>query len=341
MKKWWLILFGLGLLAFTLSKEFKLAYPSYFPNSIYDFKKNPLTQQKIDLGRVLFYDPILSKDNTISCASCHSSYNAFAHVDHDLSHGIGDQIGTRNAPALMNLAWQTAFMWDGAINHLDMQALAPISHPKEMDEDIAKVVTKLRHMPMYRGLFFNAFADSTITGEQTLKALSQFQLTFISANAKYDSVKRKESVFSSQELNGYRLFKQHCNSCHAEPLFSTFEFADNGLSVDSTLNDLGRVVVSQNPLDSFKFKVPTLRNLAYSFPFMHDGRFTKLSQVVTHYTNLTFCNQKDKRLQQPIILTENEKVDLVSFLLTLSDKSFVFNPDYSYPKEILARWRRN
>jgi cytochrome c peroxidase len=341
MKKLWLILFGLGLLSFTVSKGFKLAYPSYFPKPVYDFKKNPLTQQKIDLGRVLFYDPILSKDNSISCASCHSPYNAFAHVDHDLSHGINDQIGTRNAPALINLAWQSEFMWDGAINHLDMQALAPISHPKEMDEDIANVVSKLRQIPMYRGLFFDAFADSTITGAQTLKALSQFQLTFISANAKYDSVMRKESVFTEQEANGYHLFKQHCNSCHTEPLFSTYEFTDNGLNIDSTLNDLGRVVISHNPLDSFKFKVPTLRNAAYSFPYMHDGRFAKLSQVVTHYTSLTFCNQKDKRLQQPIILTQNEKVDLVAFLLTLSDKSFVFNPNYSYPKEILARWRRD
>lgn len=334
-------MFTLALLSFSVSKALKYSYPAYFPKPVYDFKSNPLTQEKIDLGRVLFYDPLLSRDNTISCASCHSPYNAFAHVDHDLSHGIDDQIGTRNAPALMNLAWQSEFMWDGAINHIDVQALAPMSHPKEMDEDFTNVVQKLRQSAMYRGLFYDAYGDSTITGTQTLKALSQFQLTFISANAKYDSVKRKESVYTAQELNGYKLFKQNCNSCHAEPLFSTYEFANNGLSADTTLNDLGRVVVSQNPLDSFKFKVPTLRNLAYSFPYMHDGRFAKLSQVVNHYTNLTFCEQTDKRLQQPIILSENEKVDLVSFLLTLSDKSFVFNPDYSYPKEIMARWRRN
>jgi cytochrome c peroxidase len=208
-----------------------------------------------------------------------------------------------------------------------------------MDSDFATIVELLRQSTMYRSLFYDAYGDSTITGAQTLKALSQFQLTFVSANAKYDSVRRKESVYTAQELNGYRLFKQHCNSCHAEPLFSTYEFADNGLTIDTTLNDVGRCAVSQNPMDSFKFKVPSLRNLAYSFPYMHDGRLNKLSQVVNHYTNLTFCEQRDKRLQEPIILTKNEKVDLVSFLFTLSDKTFVFNPDYSYPKEILARWR--
>ena len=146
------------LTAFTAKKVYQLEYPNYFPKPVYDFKKNPLSQNKIELGRALFYDPVLSKDNTIPCASCHSSFNSFAHTDHALSHGIADKIGTRNAPALMNLAWHQTFMWDGAINHLDVQALSPISHPKEMGEKIEDVVAKLQHSKIYPKLFFEAFS---------------------------------------------------------------------------------------------------------------------------------------------------------------------------------------
>jgi cytochrome c peroxidase len=143
----------------------------------YTFANNPLTAQTIQLGRALFYDAILSRNNTISCASCHSQYNAFAHADHALSHGIDDSIGTRNAPALMNLAWQPVFMWDGAIHHLDVQPLAPIHNLIEMDENIQHVVEKLRQSAIYPPLFAKAFGDTTITGERTLKALAQFMVT--------------------------------------------------------------------------------------------------------------------------------------------------------------------
>jgi cytochrome c peroxidase len=175
-----------------------IEFPSHFPKPVYDFKKNPLSKEKVELGRVLFFDPILSKDKSISCASCHSSFNAFAHTDHDLSHGIGDSIGNRNAPALFNLAWQSSFMWDGAVNHLDVQALAPITHPKEMGEDLETVVRKLQASKIYPKLFFKAFNDSIITGERVLKSLSQFQLTLISANSKYDRVKEGIENFTEQ-----------------------------------------------------------------------------------------------------------------------------------------------
>jgi cytochrome c peroxidase len=148
---------------------------------------------------------LYSKDSSISCASCHSPYNAFAHVDHKLSHGIADRIGKRNAPALMNLAWQRTFMWDGAIHHLDMQALAPISHPDEMAEDIHHIVAKLRQKPLYPKLFYQAFGDTTISGERLLKAIAQFMLRITSANSKYDSVMRHERQFNPQEAKGYVL----------------------------------------------------------------------------------------------------------------------------------------
>jgi len=305
--------------------------PIYFPKPVYDFNQNPFDSSKINLGRILFYDPILSKDNSISCASCHSPYNAFAHTDHDLSHGIFDSIGNRNAPALFNLAWQKSFMWDGAINHLDVQALAPISHPKEMGSDISEVIKKLSLSKEYKQLFFEAFKDSTITSSKILKALSQFQLTLVSANSKYDKVKLGKEEFTEQEKNGYQLFKNNCASCHIEPIFSNFIFENNGLPLDPTLNDFGRYEITQRENDQRKFKVPSLRNLSYTYPYMHDGRFMTLKEVVNHYTSgVEKSNTLSTHLNKPIQLSTNDKVDLIAFLLTLNDKDFVFDKKHQF-----------
>lgn len=305
-----------------------------FPPTHYDFSKNPSSDAIIFLGRNLFYDPILSADNTISCASCHSSFNAFAHTDHDLSHGINDQIGNRNAPALFNLAWQSTFMWDGAIHHLDVQALAPISHPKEMGSSLQEVIKKLENSGKYKALFFKAYQDSLISTERIFKSLAQFQLSLISMNSKYDSVMRKQAKFTEQENAGYQLFQKNCNSCHKEPLFSDYSFKNNGLAVDPTLDDWGRYGITKQASDSLLFKVPSLRNLSYSYPYMHDGRFKTLRQVLNHYVNEIVKHPTlSKELIQGVELSSNEKVDLIAFLLTLNDKSFVFNPAFSFPKE--------
>ena len=306
--------------------------PKNWPKPVYNFTNNALTKSKVELGRVLFYDPILSKDNTISCASCHSPFSAFTHIDHALSHGIHDSIGTRNSPALMNLAWQKTLMWDGAINNLDMQALAPITHKAEMANDIKSLVQKLNTIKLYKHLFKDAFGDSLATGEKTLKAISQFLLTVISSNSKYDRVMKKQEIFTSQEINGYRLFQKHCNTCHKEPLFTTNDFANNGLSIDTLLNDYGRFIITKNPSDSLKFKIPTLRNIEFTFPYMHDGRFKKLSQVMTHYTSqIQSSATLASELKQKITLTSNEKVDIIAFLMTLSDREFVFDKRFADP----------
>ena len=321
----------ISVLAFIKTDEFTV--PKNWPAPAYNFKNNPLNASGIALGRQLFYDPLLSKDNSISCASCHLQFTAFTHVDHALSHGINDSIGTRNAPALMNLAWQSSFMWDGAINHLDVQALAPISHPSEMGETLSNVLDKLRTKQKYRTLFFKAYHDSSITGEQTLKAISQFMLTLVSSNSKYDSVQRQQSHFTAQEKRGYQLFKTFCNTCHTEPLFSTYEFANIGLPVSKTLNDSGRLRITQKANDAFKFKIPSLRNVEFSYPYMHDGRFKKLSEVLNHYTKgIQYQETLAPQLEKPILLSSNEKVDLIAFLLTLTDKHFLFNPRFGYPK---------
>ncbi len=302
--------------------------PEGWAKPAYDFSKNPLTKEGFELGRHLFYDPILSRDNTISCASCHLQATGFTHVDHELSHGIDGKIGTRNSMTIMNVAWSKYFMWDGGVNHLDVQPLAPLGNGVEMDETLENVVKKLNASTKYKTLFFKACGDSLATGQKTLFAFSQFTLQLNSYNSKYDKYIRQEvgGEFTAQEINGLQLFRTLCASCHTEPLFTNNSFENNGLPVDTTLNDFGRFNITHNPSDSFKFKVPTLRNIQFTFPYMHDGRFKKLRDVINHYTTTD-------KLKKPIVLTSNEKVDLIAFLLTLTDTEFLFDRRFGFPRE--------
>lgn len=318
--------------------EVYFTIPEFWPKPEYNFSKNPLSQEKIQLGRALFYDPLLSADNTISCSSCHSQYNAFTHSDHKLSHGIADQIGTRNAPALQNLAWRNSFMWDGSAHHLDAQALAPLTNPIEMNETLEHIVAKLQRSNKYPKAFYAAFGDSIVTGQRTLQALSQFMVTLVSSNSKYDKVMRKEKgfSFSESESKGYLLFKNNCASCHKEPLFTNDRFESNGLEPDSLLKDIGRMKITGHRKDSLLFKVPSLRNVEVSYPYMHDGRFANLQMVLFHYTN-GIHNSKTlpKQLRKKMNLSEDDKRNLINFLKTLTDEEFLRNKDYSFPREFL------
>ncbi len=332
---WGLLLSGFSLYELAQPGTPLFAVPPGWPAPNYDFSRNPLTEAKVELGRKLFYDPILSVDKSVACSSCHLYFTAFTHVDHALSHGVEDRFGIRNSPALMNLAWSQSFMWDGAIHHLDMQALAPISSHTEMDEDFAHVIEKLQQHKKYPGWFAGAFGDSSITGERFLKALAQFQLTLVSANSKYDQVQRQDSgvSFSEAEQRGYTLFQTNCAGCHREPLFTTGDFANNGLAVDPTLQDWGRMRISQNPADSLKFKIPTLRNIEVSFPYMHDGRFLKLEEVLQHYVSgVSTSPSLAPELARGISLSEPEQADLIAFLRTLTDKTFLYNPKHGFPR---------
>jgi len=326
-----------GVLLFSFATDRKPAWPK----EIYNRAQNPSTPAKVDLGRVLFYDPVLSADSSTSCASCHSSFTAFAHVDHNRSHGIHDSIGLRNAPALMNLAWQKNLMWDGAVVHLDVQALAPITNKLEMDEQLPHVLSKLRRSAMYRDLFLKAWGDTLINGERFLKSISTFMLSLESRQAKYDEVLNHEAVFTDQEKNGYALFKKHCDACHREPLFSTYQYASNGLALDPHLRDFGRMRVTQRGSDSLLFRIPSLRNVEFTFPYMHDGRYKTLNEVLKHYTHdLNDAAVLTKPLVKNISLDEHESVDLIAFLLTLSDRQFVFNPDFQYPRKIVSAYAK-
>lgn len=329
---WTCAIYICGAFVILKPEPIYLKTPKGWPKPHYDFSQNPLTEEGFELGRKLFYDPILSRDNTISCATCHLQATGFTHVDHELSHGIDDKIGTRNAMALINLAWNKNFLWDGGVNHLDMQPLNPIQSPAEMDESLAHVVEKLQQTQKYPQLFEKAFGTQKITGQLTLKALSQFMLLLQSANAKYDRVMQGRENFSQGEQKGYELFKQHCAACHKEPLFADDRFESNGLDLDEDLKDIGRMKITGKKEDSLRFRIPTLRNIQFTFPYMHDGRFKNLTEVINHYNSLPSNKHVPKELRLPMQLTDHDRADLIAFLKTLTDQEFLFNPKYSYPK---------
>ncbi|WP_199141987.1 cytochrome-c peroxidase, partial [Pedobacter sp. ASV12] len=239
--------------------------PSNFPEPAYNLAGNKVTKEGFELGRALFYEPRLSRNNTITCGSCHIQSSAFTQHGHDVSHGIDDRLGTRNSPPIMNLAWNKAFMWGGGVYDLDLQPIVPITTHEEMDENLTNVFAKLQAMPKYKTMFKAAFGTEQISTANFMKALSQFMVMCISSNSKYDKVMRKEGnvSFTAEELEGYNIFKQKCASCHAEPLFTDGSFRNNGLPPNA-INDLGLYPTTLIQADKYKFKVPSLRNLQYT-----------------------------------------------------------------------------
>lgn len=336
------VLFLVSSCSLMLSKRTEVFNsPIDWPKAVYDFETNPLTEGGFQLGRMLFYDPVLSRDSTISCASCHLQATGFAHVDHDLSHGIDGRIGMRSAMTLMNLAWSNSFMWDGGVINLDRQAIAPITSHDEMDADLNRVLEKISQMPKYQVAFQQVFGKKSITVQNLLLALSQFEVSLVSANSKYDQFKRGELVFTEQEQKGLLLFEKHCASCHPAPLFTTGEFKNNGLSIDKDLMDFGRMKITNFPSDSLKFKVPTLRNIKFTSPYMHDGRFENLREVLNHYSEGIKDGMVAAELKGGLPLTSENKTDLIAFLLTLTDKEFLYNPRFAFPRENYFETRRN
>ncbi|WP_293916229.1 MULTISPECIES: cytochrome-c peroxidase [unclassified Sphingobacterium] len=312
---------------------------AHFPDPVYDFSRNEISREGFELGKRLFYEPRLSRNNTIACGSCHIQSAAFTHHGHDVSHGIDDRLGTRNPMPIMNMAWQKEFFWDGGVFDLDLAAVNAITNPVEMDETVPNVLRKLRAHPEYPALFKKAFGSEEITDARFFKALSQFMLMAVSDQSKYDKVRRNEdgASFTASEQKGYLFFQKNCSTCHSEPLFTDRTYRNNGLAPNRS-NDIGRDSVTLNPADKYKFKVPSLRNLAYTAPYMHDGRFLTLNRVIEHYRNGMVDSptldpvfrQKDGRLGIP--MTEEEKEDLLAFLNTLNDRAFVTNPLLAGPE---------
>lgn len=310
----------------------KFVIPKGWPQPAYDFSKNPLTEEGITLGKKLFYDETLSKDGSISCASCHQQFGAFNTYDHPLSHGFNNSMTTRNAPGLFNLAWQKEFMWDGGINHLDLQPLAPITAENEMAETIENVLNKLKADKEYRKMFKAAFGDETITTQRMTKAFSQFLLQLVSSNSKYDKVMRGEASFILPEKLGYEIFQKKCSSCHPEPMFTDYTYRNTGFTLDPYLKDPGRMRITGDPKDSLKFKVPSLRNVAMTFPYGHDGRLFSLISVFEHYRkSMVTSPNTDPLLKNKIPLTNFEIGQLTAFLYTLTDSIFLKDPRFAPP----------
>jgi cytochrome c peroxidase len=313
-------------------KDVKLKLPKNFPKPYYTFQNNKLSPEIFVLGRALFYDEILSKDHTVSCASCHQRIAAFSHIDHTLSHGIYGRIGNRNIPSLQNLIWNKTFMWDGGVNHLEIQPIGPITNPLEMDETLEGILIKLRKSEKFTSLFKKAYNDTIISSERMLKSLTQFMGLMISNNSRYDKYISGKEKFTPEEQNGLNLFRSKCASCHTEPLFMNNDYLNNGLIPDSTLKDIGRGLITGKKEDYYLYKVPTLRNIEMTYPYMHDGRFRKLKDVLIYYGSPeNHSSTADERVKKIGLLTFEEKQNIISFLKTLTDKEFLYDRRFIDP----------
>jgi len=313
-----------------------LNVPGNFPNPAYDLASNPITEKGFELGKKLFYEGRLSADGVISCGFCHIQDFGFTHHTHITSHGINGQIGTRNAQPLANLAFMNTFNWDGAATHLDSQPIIPITAHDEMGETIGNVLEKLRDDPNYPAMFEAAYGTSEVTAERMLKSLSQFMLLMISGNSKFDKYQRAESItFTDDEVEGMAIFEAKCASCHSGTLQTDQSFRNNGLPTDPAFNDIGRERVTGLSSDNRKFRVPSLRNIEVTFPYMHDGRLNTLEKVLDHYTSgMVDSPTLDEQFRQSdgtlgIPLSDLEKQQLIAFLKTLTDNDFIADQRFS------------
>ncbi len=300
---------------------------------------NPLTVEGIELGKKLFFDKILSGNQTKSCASCHMPEKSFVN-NTQFSEGANGSFGTRNSMPLINLAWNFSelFAWDGKELTLEKQALEPITNPSEMNGNWNDILLRLNNHNIYPELFNKAFGTSTIDSILVVKAIAQFERTIISGNSKFDQYLLGEAILTPEEQNGFNVFMDeekgdcfHCHGSNNNPLWTDNEFHNNGL--DSSFSDLGLGAITGDPADNGKFKTPSIRNLAFTAPYMHDGRFNTLEEVINHYSeglkpSSTIDPLMKKVNQGGVNLSNKDKADLKAFLLSLSDQEFIKNPNF-------------
>ena len=309
---------------------------------------NSLTKQKVELGRMLFYETMLSKDGTQSCASCHRQLDGFSDTT-KFSIGVEGLPGKRQAMPVFNMAWHSnEFFWDGRAQLLRDQALKPIQDPLEMNETLDNVVAKLSNSQMYLNQFMRAFGEEDITPEKMALAMEQFMLSVVSYDSKYDRYLAGLEELTESEQRGLELFSTEynpffeefsgadCVHCHGGANFENDQYMNNGLDTDADIKDIGREEVTDNAEDRAKFKVPSLRNIAVTPPYMHDGRFQTLEEVIDHYNegiqlsataDVTVLNT----METGLFLTAQDKEDLINFLKTLTDYTFLNNPAYDSP----------
>ena len=322
--------------SFEENEPLELVVPENFPEIAYNMESNPPTKFGFELGKKLFYDGKLSSNGFISCGFCHEQRFAFTHHGHQFSHGIDDLTGTRNTPSISNMAFMNEFTWDGATSNLDLFPIIPITNEVEMGETMTSVISKIQADEAYQKAFNAAFEEGGVNTENFLKALSQFMVMMVSSNSKYDKYVRGEDgvQFTEKEVLGLNVFKAKCASCHATDLFTDGSFRNNGLPPNPSLNDIGRAEVSGGVADNYKFKVPSLRNVSLTAPYMHDGRFGSLESVLNFYTNgMIDSPTLDDSLRSEgkigIPLDGTEKEGLLAFLETLTDDTFITDKRFS------------
>jgi len=307
--------------------------------------ENPVTKEGALLGRYLFYDPALSADNTFSCSSCHTQKAAFSDAPKQFSKGINGVLQTRNTLPLFNLAWYTGFFWDGRAATIESQVFHPLSGMNEMRISWTLAINRLRKSGHYKQLFIDAFGSNEIDSLRIVNAIAQFERTLISANSKYDKALRGEAFFTEDELEGFGLVNDmtkgdclHCHSSDADALGTTGSFSNNGLDTNivSEKADRGLAVFTNKKEDLGKFKIPSFRNLLFTAPYMHDGRFQTLEEVIDFYSEgIHNAANVDPRMSTVsrggARLTKEEKRQIISFLKTMSDSSFITEPAFSNP----------
>ena len=307
-------------------EEFKIAIPSGLDESAYVVPAdNPMTKEKVDLGRLLFFDKRLSKDNTIACATCHMTEHAFTD-GMPVSKGIKGQKGGRSAPTVINRAFSTVQFWDGRAATVEEQAVGPLVNPIEHGfANHAELVKKLNKIKGYKVAFRHVFGTD-VTREGIGKAIAAFERTVLSGNSRSDQydTEGNEDALSESEKRGLALFrdKARCTKCHSGFNFSDEKFHNLGIGMDAPSPDFGRFEVTRKEEDKGSFKTPTLREIALTAPYMHDGRFKTLDEVVNFYNKGGIKNSFQDSLILPLDLTEEEKKDIVAFLHSLNGEGW-------------------
>ncbi|TNV71674.1 hypothetical protein FGO68_gene11061 [Halteria grandinella] len=327
---------------------YELSYPANFGNRINTSAGNPLSKQGVFLGRMLFYEPKLSSNNRVSCASCHQQKLAFTDGQ-TFSTGVGNKTTSRNSMSLTNLLWVRSFFWDGRSASLEAQGKEPITHPDEMGESLDNVARKLQQSRLYPPIFKKVFGTDSITGDRIVKAIAQFERTLISADSNYDRYLQGNYTPTEEELSGISLFFNNpspekgirganCGHCHAGPKMFADLFHNNGL--DSIPKDTGREMFTGLPNDKGRFRAVSLRNIALTSPYMHDGRFKTLEEVLDHYSeHIRQSATLSPFLQgisndvggKTIHLSNSEKHDIITFLKMLTDSNFIKDTRFSNP----------
>ncbi len=301
------------------------------------YADNPLSRAGIELGRFLFYDPLLSEDNTISCGSCHNQKMAFTDNQKAFSEGTQKLLGDRNSMPTFNLMWFDSLFWDSRAARLKQLVLMPIENPLEMNTTPEKVVEKLKLLPDYEAKFLKAFGTNEITVERMAKAMEQFLMTIVSDNSAFDKSRRGELKLGSLEERGFDIASQKgCFNCHSTSLFTDNQSHNTGL--DMNFKDYGLGKFTQLSHHDGKFKTPSLRNVELTAPYMHDGRFKTLEEVIKFYDedvrdNLNSRNISLNFMEQALRnrLSPDDTKALIAFLKSLTDYDMVTNPKFSDP----------